>query len=967
MYEHTSLYEAYTGSLVAAKGKHLNGISSILAPTRFIYQDWARVRFGAGTPWRRCWFVISPPDEKELQKARKITKKSAYDRLSIPITGNIRFYDTKKTKKAIPIATVTHVFSAHAIYPQSTALIDTSTLVKMEGRINTHLPESSSEGIVFIMPEPHAGVSGFEMMLRFLFPTFDTFNLYGRPTRLVADTNHIKSIMFAFPKERRYGYLDVLDIANLLQTPGSQEWSEAQWRKQLKEATQRRISSGRSRTNSVNSVRPRYRSISGRNSDVPVDPARRPFAAIDTKPQFSNSAEAIIHEVPRNDASSHSHHTRGLSDTTGFQSGPRLGNGALGEASPGSSSQDLAHRGAPAVDPIAESYSSESDPSLENLHGPPIEEQLPPRTLPAPVANPPGFSHGPREMPLNRPETSSEQKLANNRMSHSTLSQLTSVGTMGLSSAAAGAAWKSKQQQPQRQSSQSKSQGRSVNGVYYSGLSANSSSDESNPTLARPPTVTEQYHTGSHSSQQILNRNSPPRSTPRQAEIDTPKTVRRKPLPQRELFVSQGEQDGPSYEDLRHTLDEDVLNSIAPHVSALPSPISPAKTDDESVYDNASIVSPDYASTHESVHSKHSTASTRPRMGVKKTVGMPAAKDLVIGDAHYTTEKPQVSNPDIPSVDFGPTMTYLPGTARPTTSDTLRNHQRKDSAGTRLSIPTYQMDQTNARPSSHEEYRRSMLWQPGMASGRPVTPGGGLTPEQYVQQRAAPSPPMHGHSRSRTPSNPMLAQRPASGDWAHRGRSKSPMTTTQGDRPLSRGAQSMLNHNNNSTNLSAREQEHVARMTGSSFFNMSTDNRRPQSQVNPMGLVSAIDSREREKREMREGMSNQMVQQAIAHRQQNMNYQQPVLHQQQWAPQQAGSVYPPQHGRQESMYNMPAANNTWDVLQAPALQASARPDVPRRSSWYGQLSQVPQNPPSYPQSQAYAQDSRDSRYYNFAS
>ena len=262
MFEHTSLYEAYTGSLVAAKGKHLNGINSILAPAKFKYEDWARVRFGAGTPWRRCWFVISPPDEKELQKARKLMKKSAYDRLSIPVTGNIRFYETKKTKKAIPIATVTQVFSAYAIYPQSKALIDTSTLVKLEGRITTHTPESSSEGLVFVMPEPHAGVSGFEMMLRFLFPTFDTFNLYGRPTRLVADTNHIKSIMFAFPKERRYGYLDVLDIANLLQTPGSQEWSEAQWRKQLKEATQRRISSGRSRSDSVNSVRPRYRSMS---------------------------------------------------------------------------------------------------------------------------------------------------------------------------------------------------------------------------------------------------------------------------------------------------------------------------------------------------------------------------------------------------------------------------------------------------------------------------------------------------------------------------------------------------------------------------------------------------------------------------------------------------------------------------------------------------------------------------------
>jgi CCR4-NOT transcriptional complex subunit CAF120 len=978
MFEHTSLYEAYTGSLIAAKGKHLNGINSILAPTKFRYEDWARVRFGAGTPWRRCWFVISPPDEKEMQKARKTLKKSAYDRLSIPVTGNIRFYETKKTKKAIPIATVTQVFSAHAIYPQSKALIDTSTLVKMEGRITTHLPESSSEGIVFIMPEPHAAVSGFEMMLRFLFPIFDTFNLYGRPTRLVADTNHIKSIMFAFPKERRYGYLDVLDIAGLLQTPGSLEWTEAQWRKQLKEATQRRISSGRSRTNSVTSARPRYRSISGRNSDVPIDPTRRPFAAIETKPQLNNSTEAIIHEVPK-DGFPVVYHNRGFSDTTGFNSGPRLSNGALAESSPDSSSQDLAHRGTPHVAPIAESTGSESDPNLETLRGPAVEEQLPPRTPPAPVGTPPEFSHGPREMPANRPEASSEQRLANNRMSHATLSQLASVGTMGLSAAAASAAWKSQQQQNKNNQPP---QERSADNVYLPGPVAStkslghSSSDEGIALAlpVRPPAAPEHRPNtpstnGSPSSQPVSYHNSPQRSSPQQMGHDPQKSVRRKPLPQRDLFGSQSQQDEPSYDDLRHTLDEDVLNSIAPHVTSLPSPISPTRNDDESIYDNASTVSPDYASTHDSVYSKKSASSTKPRMGVMKTVGVPAAKELVIGDAHYTMDKPPTSNPDIPSVDFGPTMTYMPTTGRPNTSDTLRNHQRKDSAGTKLSIPTHQMDQANnARPSSREEYRRSVLWQPGMASGRPVTPGGGLTPEQYVQQRAAPSPPMHAHSR--TLSNPMLAQRPASGDWTQYARPNSPMNPQRDPnyRPSSRGAQSMLNYNDHSSHLSAREQEHVARMTGSSFFNMSNENRKPQTQVNPMGLVSAIDAREREKREMREGMSNQMVQQAIAQRQQNLNYQPPVMHQQQWAPQQfspqpmlpqqTGSVYLPQHGRQESMYNMPAANHTWDALNQPA-----RPDVPRRSSWYGQLSQAPQTPPAYQQTQAHAPDPR---YYNYA-
>ncbi|KAJ5964109.1 uncharacterized protein N7479_003985 [Penicillium vulpinum] len=977
MFEHTSLYEAYTGSLIAAKGKSLNAISSILLTNKFKYQDWARVRFGAGTPWRRCWFVISPPDEKDIQKARKLYKKSAYDRLSIPVTGNIKFYETKKTKKVTPIATVTQVYSAYAIYPQSKALIDASTLVKLEGRITTHSPESSSEGLVFVMPEPHAAVSGFEMMLRFLFPTFDTFNLYGRPTRLVADTNHIKSIMFAFPKERRYGYLDVLDIASLLQTPGSQEWSEAQWRNQLKEATQRRLSAGRSRTNSVNSARPRYRSMSGRTGDAPMDTTRRQFAGFENKSEFSNSTEAIIHEVPQSEGSPVVYHNHGLSDTRAFNAGSLLGHGSLVESSPDSSSQDLMHRAVPGVAPIAESTSSESGPNIGHFHGPPVKEQLPPLTPPAPVANPPEFSHGPKEMPTNRPEASSEQRLANNRMSHATLSQLTAVGTMGLSAAAAGAAWKSHQAQT---TNNQQPQDRSVNRVYNPGpiVSANSlatSSSDEGVGLAfplQPPPVPE-HRPNTPSTSGSPQKLPPQQYSPQQIQTDSNKPVRRKPLPQKNLFgVEPLSPSEPSYDDLRHTLDEDALNKIAPH---LPSPISSTGkrngNEDESIYDDASTVSPDYASTHDSVYSKKSVASTKPRMGVMKTVGVPEVKDYVIGDAHYTMDKPPTSNPDIPIVDFGPTMTYMPTTGRPTTSDTLRNptHQRNDSSGTKFSVPTQAIDQANARPSSREEYRRSMMWQPGMASARPVTPGG-LTPEQFVQQRAAPSPPMQFHNR--TPSNPVSLPRPVSGDWTQYARPNSPMNNQRDAnyRPSSRGAQSMLKHNDASVNLSAREQEHVARMTGSSFFNLSNDNRKPPAPVNPMGLVSHIDAREREKREMREGMSNHAVQQAIAHRQQHM-MQQPMMHQQQYAPQQfmppfapqfapqqAGSVYPSQHVRHESMYNIPGASHTWD-----ALNQTNRPDEPRRSSWYGQLAQPPQTPPHHQQPQAYVQEPR---YYSHA-
>ncbi|KAL6716023.1 hypothetical protein ACLMJK_006985 [Lecanora helva] len=242
MFEHATLQEAYTGSLIAGKGKLLNNIKVIMDRTRIRNEDWARVRFGAGTPWRRCWCVITPPDEKDFQKQQKLAKKkSAYERTA-PLKGNIKFYDTKKTKKAQPIATINDAYSAYAIYPQSKPLIDQSTLVKIEGSITIHsTPETTTDGFVFAMPEVHPAVTGFEMMLRYLFPVYDVFALYGRPTRLIADTLDTRGLMFALPQERRYGYLEILDVAGLIHETGSQSWSDREWRKRMKDLTSQRM------------------------------------------------------------------------------------------------------------------------------------------------------------------------------------------------------------------------------------------------------------------------------------------------------------------------------------------------------------------------------------------------------------------------------------------------------------------------------------------------------------------------------------------------------------------------------------------------------------------------------------------------------------------------------------------------------------------------------------------------------
>ncbi|GES60339.1 PH domain protein [Aspergillus terreus] len=939
LFEHTSLYEAYTGSIIAGKGKNLNNIRAIMERSRFKYEDWARVRFGAGTPWRRCWFVITPPDEKQLKKAQKSMKnKSAYDRAPKLVTGNIKFYETRKTKKAKPIATITDAYSAFAIYPESQALIEQSTLVKIEGQITIHSQQpSTSEGFVFVMPEVHPAIPGFEMMLRFLIPTFDTFNLYGRPTRLIAATNHIKSIMFAFPNQRRYGYLDIMDIASLMQSPNSQNWSEAEWRQQLKEATARRMASGRSRTSSLSGGKPRFRAslpsrysrVASQNNDM------LPTGQVG----FNQSTDAIIHEVPKDDSVSSTYHSRGASDTTGFSPMKNEPQTSIVESSPSSSAQELAPSGTdrPRTKDSNEQSSSDGEWKQSDVHTHPIAQQLRSPSPPSPVTMPPAFTHGPGELPSTRPQPSPDFTKARNRMSHGTLTELAAAsGKLNLSGA-----FETPEQRRAKELNGSAPYELTRIDSHRSeklepGLVFASSTDRAAAHQNQGPPPPE------HRTNDTFG-GPLPKPNRQSLQLDT-KAVKRKPLPHQQyrgIAITSPTGTEPSYDDLRHTVDEDALNRVGSR--HLPSPDKEYHQDEDSVYDDASTTSPDYASTHESVYSKHSTRSvTRPRMGVMKTVGETPKKDLVIGDAHYTLDHSSDANMDIPSVDFGPTLTYLPTTGRPTTSDTLKKASHKNDSDAleknRSSVPTHPMDRTHSRSPNQDEYRRSVLWQPGMAAARPVTPGG-LTPEQYVQQRATSNTPiaMHHRSPSTTPTPPPA--RPVSGDWMTHSRSASQMTITRDGpaRPHSRGANSMMSYNDISSHLSAREQEHVARVTGSSFFNLTNENKKHQPQVNPMGLVGAIDAREREKKSIMDGMSNQMVQHAIAQRQQH--WQQ---HQQQPAPTPPTHQYGIQGGARHSVYNLPAASHTWD-----ALNQAYRPEEPRRQSWYGQF--AAQQPQTYQQ------------------
>lgn len=446
MFENACLQEAYTGSLIAGKGKALNSIKSIMTKTVFKTEEWTRVRFGAGTPWRRCWCVISPPDEKEIKSQVKAAKKtSAYTKGNLVVKGDIKFYDTRKvTKKTKPVATIRDAYSTYAVYPQSRALIDQSTLIKIEGVITIHSsPEVTTEGFIFVMPEVHPAVSGFEMMLRMLFPIYDVFHLYGRPTKLIADTLDTRGLMFALPQERRYGYLEIFDVGGLISTEGQGKWSEREWRKKMKNLVSERVS--RARENGGNSratSRNRHRnSLPGAGSALRFADTESMRSTPSLHNQIAFPPPNRTDSAPPGDGKVFSRsHNRSVSETV--QQSPQRRQGGGGQYTPSRLSHEQSRpqfedRPAPpphGVQPppyaapmntTANEYhrdsSSEDEQAYTEAHLPNNSNAGVPHD---PVAPPPAFAHQSQSRPPTQPRAAPELRRANSRMSSTTLSQL---------------------------------------------------------------------------------------------------------------------------------------------------------------------------------------------------------------------------------------------------------------------------------------------------------------------------------------------------------------------------------------------------------------------------------------------------------------------------------------------------------------------------------------------------------------
>lgn len=231
LFEYTSLQEAYTGALLSSKGSRLNGIRTLLHETKFHHEDWVSVRFGAGMPWKKFWTVVTPPTMKKKK--------------GMPPPGTIAFYDDKKKVKKPPVAVISGAYSTYAVYPQNSVLIDGSTLIKVEGKVAFYDVEGEKDAAVFLMPEQHAGVPGFETLIRFLIPVLDVFQLYGRPQRLNADKADVNSLLFGMPTLPYTQYLELSDVQQVVaNAQNSISWTAFDWTRQIKQHLSQRLSNG---------------------------------------------------------------------------------------------------------------------------------------------------------------------------------------------------------------------------------------------------------------------------------------------------------------------------------------------------------------------------------------------------------------------------------------------------------------------------------------------------------------------------------------------------------------------------------------------------------------------------------------------------------------------------------------------------------------------------------------------------
>ena len=316
IYERALLQECYTAALIARSRttpnvKRLFSAYHGVLGSKGKYSGWVRVRFSWSLKWQKCWVVVSDtPSSWFASSGHGIHERLLYKFSSKQsLRGEARFYESRRDAKNKPIAVLGNVFSAYAVYPEKPFLVDSSTMIKVEGSLHTgrgapgRQGEQFKDAFILLMPDDMPGSSSnssspnssptigsnssgtfpnppssntprsrfssspssffstfsnssqkgtssaaFESMLTWLVAFYDAFNLYGRPEKLITDSSKSESMIFAMPSALEDSYLDVEEVFLTLAEQGSLEtntYSTREWRYKLKELTNSQLQQGK--------------------------------------------------------------------------------------------------------------------------------------------------------------------------------------------------------------------------------------------------------------------------------------------------------------------------------------------------------------------------------------------------------------------------------------------------------------------------------------------------------------------------------------------------------------------------------------------------------------------------------------------------------------------------------------------------------------------------------------------------
>ncbi|CAI2172359.1 16963_t:CDS:2 [Funneliformis geosporum] len=196
-FEGSRLQEVYTATLIKRPGLKDFGNGTVLVKGKL--EGYLQVQFSGNVESKKYWVVVADHRVEEKKK-----KDLAFTR------GQALFYETKRSKK--PFMTVANVLQTYAIYPENPSLIDKTVTFRVEGTLFLTKPTENKPGDFVILT-----TDSLNEVTKWLFGFFDSFKLYGRPKELLYDFKNPISPFFSVPTGRNNTklFLDLNEIEHV--------------------------------------------------------------------------------------------------------------------------------------------------------------------------------------------------------------------------------------------------------------------------------------------------------------------------------------------------------------------------------------------------------------------------------------------------------------------------------------------------------------------------------------------------------------------------------------------------------------------------------------------------------------------------------------------------------------------------------------------------------------------------------